>query len=344
MRNVLLTAAVLAAATWALPSYGQSSSTQPVLGQSPTTKPALPSGYVIVAGWYGTYEDLFKVCEPTAEQQKRILDIEARKAKVVADNQAAVKTAADAMSKVRLDQGSDAVNKAVAQYQAANKPVNEAQTKAQAELAAVLTKEQKAKWQEYLVLKSVKQWQQGVTFTDEQWDKIVEIYEKLAKEPALPYWPILQRLNAKINDILTPQQKAKKLLTTKYAVMNQSVHLTDEQVKKLVKIEDERARETSHLQETNAPRLAELNKAWWDTNNSGDQEAIAAMQAEYAANNQLYTDLYKKYDDQVQAILTDQQKTAWQEVQKKNPYWQWNVQPGGGGAASGQLVPVTPRK
>src|ERR1035437_7984946 len=123
------------------------------MGQSPTSKPTAPSGYVYIAGaGQGTYQDLFNVCELTAEQQKKILDLEARKTKVTEENKAATKAAQNAMTKAQADKDNAALTKAIAQYQAAAKPAWEAQTKAQAELAGVLTAEQKAKWQEYTIL------------------------------------------------------------------------------------------------------------------------------------------------------------------------------------------------
>jgi Spy/CpxP family protein refolding chaperone len=319
---------IAVAAAWIVPQ---------AMGQSPTSKPAAPV-YIPGAG-AGTYQDLFKVCELTAEQQKKILDLEAAKAKVIDENKAATKAAQDAMTKAQADKDHAALTKAIAQYQAAYKPAWEAQTKAQAELAAVLTPEQKAKWQEYTILNYVKQWQRGV--------KIIEAYEKLAKDPKIQTWEITMNLNAKIEEILTPEQKAKKLLATKYALMDKSVHFTDDQVKKMVKIEDEHAKELAELQANNAARQNELQQAAQEAYKSGDKDALAAVQTGYMDLNKTYTDLNNIFNDQVQATLTGTQKAAWQEVQKNNPYWQWNVgvaQGGvGGGAAPGGQVPVTPK-
>jgi Spy/CpxP family protein refolding chaperone len=324
----------------------------PAMGQTPTSKPALPSGYVNIAGaGYGTYEDLFKVCDLTAEQQKKIQDIEARKIKVTDDAKPATKAAQEAMTKAQADNNNDAMGKAITQYQTASKPVYEAYQKAQTELADVLTKEQKAKWKEYTILKAVKQWQQGVKFSDAQWDKIIEAYEKLAKDPAVQFWEITMKLNAKIEEILTPEQKAKKLLATRYALMNQSVHFTDDEVQKLVKIEDERVKENGEVQAKNASRMNELQQAAQEAYKSGDKDALAAVQAGYLDMNKAYTELNQKYNDKVQSILTDKQKAAWQDVQKKNPYWQWSgggmTAPGGGRGAAVAVPPgqsTTPKK
>ena len=51
-----------------------------------------------------------------------------------------------------------------------------------------------------------------------------------------------QQLNARIEGILTPAQKVQKLLATRYRAMNDACHFTDEQMLKIVKIEDQRAR------------------------------------------------------------------------------------------------------
>ena len=316
----------------------------PAMGQAPTSKPAAPSGYVNVTNaGYGSYEDLFNVCELTAEQKKSLLDIDAARAKVVNDAQAAGKGFQEAISKAQAAKDNDAMNKAIAKYNEANKPVYGAYQKAQAQIDKVLTPEQKAKWQEYTALKAVKQWQQGVKFSEDQWDKIIEAYEKLAKDPTVQFWEITMKLNAKIDGILTPEQKAKKLLATRYSLMNQSVHFTDEQVKKMVKIEDQRAKEMADLQAKNADRQSELQQAAQEAYKSGDKDALAAVQAGYSDFYRTYTDLNKTYDDQVQALLTETQKTAWQEVAKKNPYWQWNLQAVGGGyAAPGGSAPGKP--
>jgi flagellar biosynthesis/type III secretory pathway protein FliH len=138
----------------------------------------------------------------------------------------------------------------------------------------------------------------------------------------------------------------KRLLATRYALMNPSVKFTDEQVRKMVKIEDERAKETADLQAKNAARQAELQQAAQDAYKSGDKDALAAVQAGYLDMNKTYTDMNNKYDDQVQALLTDTQKAAWQEVAKKNPYWQLNPPASGGWTVGGgavQRVPMTPR-
>ena len=54
------------------------------------------------------------------------------------------------------------------------------------------------------------------------------------------------------------------------------------------------------------------------------------MQKGYSDYYKGFTDLNTKCDQQVQAILSETQKQAWQDLAKKNPYWQWNVPAGGG--------------
>jgi hypothetical protein len=105
-----------------------------------------------------TYEELFTVCELTAEQKKKILDIDAGRTKATSDAQAAIKAAQDAVNKACAAGDHDAMNNATARYNAANKLVIEACTKGPVdpgEIDKVLTREQKAQWMEYTVLKSL---------------------------------------------------------------------------------------------------------------------------------------------------------------------------------------------
>ncbi len=309
------------AAAWLVPqAIGQTPN------PNPTSKPAAPSGATNLTGsgygnimragsghirgagyWniteegYGTSEDLIKVCDLTADQKRQLLDIEAAKTKVRNDNdpREATKVYRDDLNKGLASGDNDARAKAIAKYAAARKTITEAYAKAQAkideantkarhQIDILLTPEQKAKWKEYTILKDVKQLQQDyqIAFSDQQWDKIMEAYEKLAKDPEIKFSELVMKLAAKIEGILTPEQKAKRLLANpRYAMMNKTVHFTDEQVNKLVKIEDERDKE------------------------------IAEVRAK--DDGTTYNGSAKNYDDQVQAILTGQQKTAWQEVVKK---------------------------
>jgi hypothetical protein len=69
-----------------------------------------------------------------------------------------------------------------------------------------------------------------------------------------------------------------------------------------------------------------------------------AMPSGYVNIGMGYAELYKKYDDKVQSILTDKQKADWQEQQKSWQTWRpvGGGQAPGGSGAPGQ--PMTPKK
>ena len=276
------------AAAWIVPQ---------AIGQSPSSKPAAPpSGEVNIKDvGSGTYEELFKVCDFTPEQQKKILDIEAPRAKVAKDVEEAVKAAKDRHSR----------NKA-------GRPLYEATAKAMAELDKTLTVEQKAKWKEYVILRDVKQTYSSAKLSDEQWNKIMDAYEKLAKDSSAKPWKIMIKLQARIEEMLTPAQKAKMLLTMRYGAMNKVCNFTDEQIKMLVQIEEDRNKEQDNV----GDKIAKIQKALKDANQSGDSDAIANLQKQSAEIGNTFRDLTKKYDDKAQNVLTDKQKAAWQDEMK----------------------------
>jgi Spy/CpxP family protein refolding chaperone len=303
---------------------------------SQTSKPALPSGYVTVpGGGWGTYEEMFKVCELTKDQLEKVAKIEALRVLAMKDKEKELKAAQDGYLASNSSKDPDVMAKAQAKYMELYNAVNAERTKAQNETLAVLTREQKAKWQEYTVLKSVKLWYGDIKFSEQQWDKIMALYEKLAKDPAVAEQNNLVNVfNSKVRDILTPEQKAKRLMATQYAWMDRACHFTKEQIEKLVKIEDERAKESADVAEKLAPMMAQAQPMWAKAYASGDPDASAAAQAQWAEIYKPYTDLNKKYQDKVQALLTEKQKTAWTEEQKKYPgLGQGGVWVGGGSGA-----------
>jgi Spy/CpxP family protein refolding chaperone len=287
MKAAILATVVAAMTGWMLPA---------VMGQSPTSKPAALMGDVNITGvGSGTYEELIKVCEFTPEQQKKILDIAALRAKVAKDVEEAVKAAKDRSSR----------NKA-------SRPLYEVIAKSQGELDKTLTVEQKAKWQQYVILRTVKQTYSSAKLSDEQWNKIMDAYEKLAKDSSAKPCKIMNKLRAMIDAMLTPAQKAKMLLTTRYGQMSKVCKFTDEQIKRLVQIEDDR----NKAQDNFGAKSAEIQKALQDANQSGDSDAIAKLRKQSAEISNTYRELNKKYDDEAQNVLTDQQKAAWQDEMK----------------------------
>ena len=278
----------------------------------------------------------------TPDQVQKIKDIQARSAKAAADAQETVKKAMDELNKTLASKDQAVRDAALKKYSAALKPTWDAYTKGQTEVAAVLTHDQADKWKEYAVLKSIKQWYAGVKFTEDQWDKVMDTYEKLAKDPNLAFWDLSMKLKTKVDELLTPPQKAQRLLAGRYHDMNAACHFTDDQMLKIVKVEDQRAQAVADLQQKNSTTLNELTAAAQAAYASNDKDVLATVQKGYADMNKGYTDLNAKLDDQVQSLLTDTQKQAWKDLAAKNPYWQWNVS--GGGVNIVPAQPATPRK
>ena len=102
----------------------------------------------------------------------------------------------------------ETICKAMGPFGQANVDVYQSKAKAQVEMLALLNPEQKAKWQEYLVIRNAKGSFYGTKFDDKQLDKIIEVYEKIAKDTTLDPQQLRARLVVKVeSDILTPEQR-----------------------------------------------------------------------------------------------------------------------------------------
>jgi Spy/CpxP family protein refolding chaperone len=102
------------------------------------------------------------------------------------------------------------------------------------------------------------------------------------------------------------------LLTMRYGAKNKVCNFTDEQIKMLVQIEEDRNKEQDNV----GDKIAKIQKALKDANQSGDSDAIANLQKQSAEIGNTFRDLTKKYDDKAQNVLTDKQKAAWQDEMK----------------------------
>jgi Spy/CpxP family protein refolding chaperone len=311
MKKATWTALALATMVWTLPA---------AYGQSPATQPALPSGAISLPGMAGvsaTYDDLFKVCELDKDQLSKAADIEARRVATVKDKQKAIQEAEEAFKKALTAKDKDAITQTARKCTEVRMAVFEASAKVQADVLALLTAQQKAKWQEYTTLKFVKLRYHDVKFTDEQWDKIMDAYAKLARNSSARPERIIPKLCIIIDGLLTPDQRAKRLMAGQYATMNKVCHFTDEQIKKLVKIEDDRTKAFVALQEKLSPQRDQLDAAWQAAQASGDADAMASVQKQYSDLYRQTHELNKQFDDQVgQGVLTDKQKAAWAEESK----------------------------
>jgi Spy/CpxP family protein refolding chaperone len=279
-----------------------------------TTKPAAPSGFISIPGvGMGTYEEFFKVCEVRPDQRKKITEIEAVRQEAAKEKQAVYKAAQEAIQKAYQNKDNAAWGKASVELRDAGTAVGEYLKKAQVEIMAVLTKEQKAKWQEYTTLKSIKFWFADVNLSDEQWNKIMEAYERLAKDATLHPEEIMFKLNEKVAAILTLDQKADRSFRMRFGQMSKVCKFTDEQLKKIHEIEKARVKETDQWQNDNADKIAKLQKSMQDPAIAHDQDALAEIQQQWMDMYKPLNEINKRFDDKVLALLTDKQKAAWKE-------------------------------
>lgn len=284
---------------------------------NPQTKPALPSGYFYILGVGSeTYEEFFKIAELAPDQQEKVRVIESGRQKACKDKEAARDAAHAARLKAYADKDSDAIDKATQQYIEASKVVGKYTLKGQADILAALTPQQKTKWQEYMTLKLVKSSCHDVAFTDQQWEKIMDAFDQLAKDSTLNPQQVYQKLLVRINDILTTEQKAKRLMAIRYARMSKACQFTEEQVKKIVQIEDGRAKAFAELRANSTDIYPLTLKAQQEATAAGDSEAMSEIMRHNTELTQAPSDLNRKYDDQVQALLTDKQKAAWTDANR----------------------------
>jgi Spy/CpxP family protein refolding chaperone len=267
----------------------------------------------------GTYEEFFKACDATPDQQKKILEIEVKRQEASKEKQFAYKAAQEALQKAHLNKDNDAYVKASQELRESSMAVGEYYKKAQVDIMAVLSKEQKAKWQEYTTLKSIKFWFADVKFSDAQWDKILGAYETLAKDATLRPEEIMFKLNEKVAALLTLDQKADRSFRARFGQMSKVCKFTDEQLKKIHEIEKARVKETDAWNNDNADMDAKLRKATQDADAARDSEAMASIQKQWIELYKSLNEINKRYDDKVQALLSDKQKADWQEQMKS---WQ----------------------
>lgn len=85
-------------------------------------------------------------------------------------------------------------------------PYNAIFTKAGADVLAVLSNDQKAKWQRHAVMKSIDVWFERSKLTDEQKTAVKTAYDELAKKEGATCDTIMVALAEKIRDMLTKEQ------------------------------------------------------------------------------------------------------------------------------------------
>jgi Spy/CpxP family protein refolding chaperone len=313
------------------------------IAQSPQTRPATQGANITLQCLGGTMEDLVSVCNVSAEQQKKIQDVEAAQVKFAAEMTPLMQASGQAMMKAYSSKDPDAIAKAQKESGALYAKHTQQYTKSRKDTLAVLTQEQRTKWLEYTTLKGIKSWvsNSGYKLSDAQWDKVLDAYEKLANSstPSDQVW--MKLWNKLMAEIITPRQKAERSAAWRFGAMEKVCHFTDQQTEKILKIEEARAKAHDELEKQTHDDFAEMQKGWMEMYQSGDQNAVAQVQKQYAEYNKPFVDLDKEYDDKVQALLTDKQKAAWQEQLKNSPQSAQGIWMAGG--ASGWPA-STPKK
>jgi Spy/CpxP family protein refolding chaperone len=169
------------------------------------------AGAVRVEGRLGMYGQMIKVCNLTEDQQAKIKDIEQERDKAVAafhtENAEKLKAAREALGEASKSQDKDAIQKASKDYQEASAPLAEIYKRAQAQVMDLLTPEQKATWQEYQVMNSIRGMFGRAKLTDDQWAKIKAAYADLAKDKDARTEDIVRKLSAEVKGMLTDEQK-----------------------------------------------------------------------------------------------------------------------------------------
>jgi Spy/CpxP family protein refolding chaperone len=309
--------------------------TSAAMAQSHQTQPASQGANVQLQCLGGTMEDLVSVCNVSAEQQKKIQDIEAARVKFTTETTPLLQAAGQNVMKAYAGKDPDAITKAQKESKGIYTKYTDQYNKARKDTLAVLTPNQKTKWLEYTTLKGIKSWlsNSGYKLSDAQWDKVLDAYEKLANSSTPPDQIWMKLWNKLMAEIITPRQKAERSAAWRFGGMEKVCHFTDPQTQKILTIEEARAKAHDELEKQTHDDFAEMQKGWMEIYQSGDQNALAQVQKQYAEYNKPFVDLNKQYDDKVQALLTDKQKAAWQEQLKNSPQGAQGMWTTGGGAS-----------
>ena len=157
-----------------------------------------------------------KVCELSEDQKKEIAKI--RDAGVEAakqwkqDNAEKLKELQESLNKAKEAGDEEAIKKATAELAAVKAQLAAISKKTRAEIMAVLTDEQKAKWHKYSLFTSVKRRFKAANLTDEQIEQIKALCDKTDPNVDLSddkaRLKVLHSLYAQVEkDILTDEQR-----------------------------------------------------------------------------------------------------------------------------------------
>jgi len=229
----------------------------------------------------GAHAQMKKVCELTEDQVKQINDLSAARSKALKEwneaNGDALKAAYEKVKAAREAKDKEATKKAYEELNVLRKAQSEIVAKSQADVLAVLTDEQKAKWRTYNAVRSVKMRFRGIELTEEQNAQIEKIVaaaaDKLAETDRKKRYAASAKLSEQVSkEVLTEKQRSKLALLMIKANYRRA-KLTDEQSAQV--------------------------KAAYDKHMAGVDASDAKAKA--AAHNKIHEEIYD-------SILTEEQK------------------------------------
>jgi hypothetical protein len=292
-------------------------------GQTATSLPAIPDGWVSLDIGRGTYKEFFAACEFSPEQQKKILNFVATHNALVNEFNKTIIPVALKINKADAAKDEKTRSEAMQEDMRICREYGPKMQKSEAAMndgiQAVMSNQQKVRWRTYCVLRGIKSEYSPANLTDKQWDQVMDACEPLAKDFSTPLSQVEAKLKAKMVDILTVQQKAKFWLAKAlYADMAKVCNLTEEQIQKIVKIEDDHWRQLPAYLEKGEAEIAQLKQASERAMTSGDQEAAVGFTHQWAFKWDILHNTYRlpsqNYScEEVQAVLTEKQKAAWRE-------------------------------
>jgi len=240
----------------------------------------------------GMHAQMAKVCDLAEEQQKKMAELNADRAKASKawhdENGQKIKALQEEMKKARESKDKEAMKKARDAWHALSAKRNELQKKATQDIMAVLTPEQKAKWDEYQAVLAVKRQLRGAELTDEQVTGVKAAYVKLAAGADTSgekgRRALLSKLYAEVEkNVLTEDQRT-TVAVNRVAGRFYRLKLTDDQKAKI------KAAYVKHMTGVDA----------------GDKKAQSA------ANSKLYAEIRDQ-------ILTDEQRDKLPKPKVRKP-------------------------
>ncbi len=295
--------------------------------QPPTSRPAA-DGWIDLDIGGGPYKSFAAVCDLDAKQQERILTLLSAHQALLDKLHEATRPIIDKLLKARAADDKNLESQAQQELAAVSKErapdIQKSQARMNADVLGVITLQQKARWRTYCVATQIKKEYAPAGLTDGQWDKVIDACEPLAKDLDVPAIRIRTEIRVKLVDILSLEQKIKFWLSKQpYAEMVKICNLTDEQIRKIVKIEDEHCRQLPGFMDSGEKEIAQVEQAVDRARQAGDEAAAAKLQRQWVVKwDVLHTyplPVPNYSQEQVEAVLTEKQKAAWCEHVKNMP-------------------------